>query len=131
MRSGWPAWDWASPLVPALPFLCLPPQNQFNLNLETVKCKVQKDIRQNRKRQLSAPAGTARMGIKVRNYLLNDDAAQATPVEIKDKTMAEKLKLIDQLSEKDKTTIIHMIETMLTKKKMMDLLQEETTLQAA
>ena len=71
------------------------------------------------------------MGIKVRNYLLNDDAAQATPVEIKDKTMAEKLKLIDQLSEKDKTTIIHMIETMLTKKKMMDLLQEETTLQAA
>jgi hypothetical protein len=116
---------------PGFTFFMPTPQNQFNLNLETVKCKVQKDIRQNRKRQLSAPAGNARMGIKVRNYLLNDDAAQATPVEIKDKTMAEKLKLIDQLSEKDKTTIIHMIETMLTKKKMMDLLQEETTLQAA
>jgi len=54
-----------------------------------------------------------------------------TPIEIKDRTMAEKLKLIDQLSEKDKNTIIHMIETTLTKKKMVDLVAQDSALEAA
>jgi len=36
------------------------------------------------------------------DYLLNDDIDKATPVEIKDKTMAEKLKLIDQPSQRTK-----------------------------
>ena len=65
------------------------------------------------------------------DYLLNDEIDEATPIELKDKTMAEKLKLIEQLSDKDKHTIIHMIETMLTKKKMLDLLTNETALEAA
>jgi len=73
---------------------------------------------------------TLALGVSA-DYLLNDEAEDATPIEIKDKTMAEKLKLIDQLSEKDKSTIIHMIETMLTKQKMVDLLKEETRLEAA
>jgi len=73
---------------------------------------------------------TRALGVSA-DYLLNEDADDATPIEIKDRTMAEKLELIDQLSEKDKSTIIHMIETMLTKKKMVDLVTQDAALEAA
>lgn len=65
------------------------------------------------------------------DYLLDDDADEATPIEIRDKTMAEKLKLIDELPDKDRATIVHMIETMLTKKKIQDLISNELELEAA
>lgn len=59
------------------------------------------------------------------DYLLDDDVDEMTPVEIKDKSLAEKLMLIDQLSDKDKSTITNVIESMLTKKKMLDVLTKE------
>jgi len=60
------------------------------------------------------------------DYLLNEDADEPTPIEIKDKSLAEKVKLIENLEE-DKKTIINVIESILTKKKMLDLLTKQTT----
>ena len=56
------------------------------------------------------------------DYLLDENVGEPSPVEIKDKSLAEKLKLIEELGEDDKKTIINVIESILTKKKMMDLL---------
>ena len=64
------------------------------------------------------------------DYLLNDEAGEATPIEIRDKTTAEKLKLIDELPDKDREMIVHMIEAVLTKKKMRDLINSDLTVQA-
>lgn len=59
------------------------------------------------------------------DFLIDDNSDEATPVEIRDKTTAEKLKMIDDLSDKDRETIVHVIETMLTKKKIQDFVGQE------
>ena len=43
---------------------------------------------------------------------------------MEDKTSAEQLRLIAQLNEKDKTTIMNIIDTMLTKQKFQDFFQQ-------
>jgi len=43
---------------------------------------------------------------------------------MEDKTSAEQLRLIAQLNEKDKSTIMNIIETMLTKQKFQDFFQQ-------
>jgi transcriptional regulator with XRE-family HTH domain len=58
------------------------------------------------------------------DYFMDEQADEATPVSIKDRPLAERLKLIDQLEEPDQQTIINVIDSMLTKKKMLDLLTQ-------
>ena len=65
------------------------------------------------------------------DFLLDDNADDATPVEIRDKTTSEKMKMIDDLPDKDRETIVHIIETMLTKKKIQDFISNEVKLDAA
>lgn len=45
-------------------------------------------------------------------------------VNIRDKALAERIRLIDALEEKDRNALMHMIDTMLTKKRMRELLNE-------
>jgi len=58
------------------------------------------------------------------DYFMDEEADEATPVTIKDKTLAERLELVDLLEETDRQTIINVIDSMLTKKKMLDLLTQ-------
>jgi transcriptional regulator with XRE-family HTH domain len=56
------------------------------------------------------------------DYLVDDEADEATPVSIKNKSLAKRLELLEQLEQEDQKTIINVIDSMLTKKKMLDLL---------
>jgi len=56
------------------------------------------------------------------DYLMDEDADEVTPVSIKNKSLANKLELLEQLAPEDQQTIINVIDSMLTKKKMLDLL---------
>ena len=58
------------------------------------------------------------------DYFMDEHADEATPVSIKDKTLAERIQLVDQLEEGDRQTIVNVIDSMLTKKKMLDLLTQ-------
>ncbi|MCK5097932.1 MAG: helix-turn-helix transcriptional regulator [Desulfobacteraceae bacterium] len=57
------------------------------------------------------------------DYFMDEEADEAIPVTIKDKTLIKRLELIDSLGDSDRQTIINVIDSMLTKKKMFDLLQ--------
>lgn len=56
------------------------------------------------------------------DYLLNDESDELAPVILHDKNLSEKIRLIEILDDKDRETIVNVIESMLTKKKMLDLL---------
>lgn len=56
------------------------------------------------------------------DYLLDDDAGEIGPVSVKDKALAKRVEMIETLDDKDKETILNVIDSMLTKKKMLDLL---------
>ena len=58
---------------------------------------------------------------------LLSDEEEISEVRINNKSLAEKLRLIDSLDEEDKQAIIKVIDSMLTKKKMVDLLTKEKT----
>ena len=45
-------------------------------------------------------------------------------VKVKDKTVAEKLRLIEQLEEEDRQALYRIIDTMLTKSKFKDFFQK-------
>ena len=63
------------------------------------------------------------------DYLLNDDLADFE-VKIKDRSLAERIRLIDNIEEKDRQALIQIIDTMLTKQKMRELLHEPAVSQA-
>lgn len=52
------------------------------------------------------------------------DDATPKEVTIEDKSTLEKIKLIQQLNEKDKTTIFSIIDTMLTKQKFQKFFEQ-------
>lgn len=56
--------------------------------------------------------------------LLNPDNNQPSPVTVEDKTVTEKIRLIEQLEDEDKSVIYKMLDTMLTKKKFQDFFQQ-------
>jgi transcriptional regulator with XRE-family HTH domain len=56
------------------------------------------------------------------DYLVDEEAEEASPVTIKNKSLAKKLELLEHLDQEDQQTIINVIDSMLTKKKMLDLL---------
>lgn len=45
-------------------------------------------------------------------------------VQLEDKSSAEQLRLISQLNDKDKSTVLNIIDTMLTKQKFQDFFQQ-------
>jgi len=56
------------------------------------------------------------------DYLVDEESDKVTPVSIKNKSLANRLELLEQLETEDQQTIINVIDSMLTKKKMLDLL---------
>lgn len=63
------------------------------------------------------------LGVKM-DYLVDENADETAPASVKDKNLAERLELLDQLDEEDKKTIINVIDSILTKKKMLELLTD-------
>ena len=55
------------------------------------------------------------------DYLLSDE--EIPEINIKNKSLAERVKLIDSLDEDDQNALIHIIDSMLTKKKMKEVLK--------
>ena len=58
------------------------------------------------------------------DYLLNE-SEELEEIQIEDQTLAEKFRLLNALDGKDKEMIIHMINAILTKRKMVDVLSQE------
>ncbi len=56
--------------------------------------------------------------------IINPSDSIPTAVTIEDKTMTEKIRMIDQLDDVDKHVVFSMIDTMLTKKKFQDFFQQ-------
>lgn len=59
------------------------------------------------------------------DYLLFDEKDEIEKVDIKDKSLFEKVRMIDTLDEEDKNTVMNVIESMLTKKRMWEVLRKE------
>ncbi len=58
------------------------------------------------------------------DYLINNEI-ESFDVTIEHKNLAEKIRLIDKLEEKDREALIQVIDTMLTKQKMRDVLNQQ------
>ena len=58
------------------------------------------------------------------NYFI-DDNADEYEVKIKDKNLEEKIRIIDSLEEEDRRAIIQVIESMVKKKRMLDLVTKK------
>jgi transcriptional regulator with XRE-family HTH domain len=56
--------------------------------------------------------------------LVNEDSTPTKDVTIKDKTLYDKVKLIDELPDSERNMIIQVIDLALSKKKFKDLLQQ-------
>lgn len=59
------------------------------------------------------------------DYLVSDTAEDYKEVRIEDKSLLERVKLIDSLDKEDKTALIRVIDSMLTKKKILHLITQE------
>lgn len=59
------------------------------------------------------------------DYLVSDTDQDFKEVRIEDKNLMERVKLIDSLEEDDKTALIRVIDSMLTKKKILNLITKE------
>ena len=60
------------------------------------------------------------------DYLLNEEVDSFTPVKIEDKTLSEKIRLIDSLEDNEKDALTKIIDALLTKKKFVDLVMKES-----
>jgi transcriptional regulator with XRE-family HTH domain len=59
------------------------------------------------------------------DYLVNDEQGDMKEVRIEDKGLLDRVKMIDSLDEEDKTALIRVIDSMLTKKKILSLITRE------
>jgi transcriptional regulator with XRE-family HTH domain len=59
------------------------------------------------------------------DYLLSDTDDEAEEIRIQDQSFVDKIRLLDSLDDKEKETVINVIDAMLTKKKMLNLLTEK------
>ena len=64
------------------------------------------------------------LGITVDELLSAEDKQQPAPVSVKDKTVSEKIRLVELLDEDDRNVIYKMLDTMLTIKKFQDFFQQ-------
>jgi transcriptional regulator with XRE-family HTH domain len=58
------------------------------------------------------------------DYLLSDDDGEAGEVQIRNKPLAERIRLIDSLDDADQQALIQVIDSMLTKQRMRQVLEE-------
>ena len=56
--------------------------------------------------------------------LVNSDAASTTEVNVKDKSLFDKVRLIDDLPDSEKNMVLQIIDLALSKKKFKELLQQ-------
>jgi transcriptional regulator with XRE-family HTH domain len=59
------------------------------------------------------------------DYLVSDTDEDFKEVRIEDKNLMERIKLIDSLEEDDKIALMRVIDSMLTKKKILNLITKE------
>ena len=59
------------------------------------------------------------------DYLVSDTDEDFKEVRIEDKNLMERVKLIDSLEEDDRAALIRVIDSMLTKKKILNLITKE------
>lgn len=59
------------------------------------------------------------------DYLVSNTDEDFKEVRIEDKSLLERVKLIDSLDKEDKTALIRVIDSMLTKKKILHLITQE------
>ena len=83
--------------------------------------KIEKGSRALTVEELQKMAGLFNM---TTDQILNYDGKIPKEVVIEDKTTAEQMRLIQQLDEEDKQTILRLIEKMLTNKKFKDFFQK-------
>jgi len=57
------------------------------------------------------------------DYLLSGDGEEPAEVQIRNKPLAERVRLIDSLEEADQQALIQVIDSMLTKHRMRELLE--------
>lgn len=62
------------------------------------------------------------------DYLLNDEVDEISPVRVEDKSLLERVKLIETLETEEKNALLKIIDALLTKKKVVDLVMKETGL---
>ena len=100
-------------------------QKEVALELDLDKSsysKVEKDMREVKVSELKTLSNLFNMSIDdIINY---DENATPKEVILEDKSENEQIKLINQLDEEDKSTILKIIDTMLTKKKFKDFFQK-------
>jgi transcriptional regulator with XRE-family HTH domain len=91
----------------------------LELNLDKSSySKVEKDMREVKVSELKMLSNLFNMSIDdIINY---DENTTPKEVVLEDKSENEQIKLINQLDEEDKSTILKIIDTMLTKKKFKD-----------
>ncbi|MCG2618154.1 hypothetical protein LZZ85_27890, partial [Terrimonas sp. NA20] len=58
------------------------------------------------------------------DQIINYDGRMPKEVVIEDKTSAEQLRLLAQLNDKDRSTVLSIIDTMLTKQKFQEFFQQ-------
>lgn len=96
-------------------------QKEVALELDLDKSsysKVEKDMREVKVSELKILSNLFNMSIDdIINY---DENTTPKEVILEDKSENEQIKLINQLDEEDKSTILKIIDTMLTKKKFKD-----------
>lgn len=70
------------------------------------------------------PDKLARLYDKTIDQIVHSESHIPEEVNIEDKTLMEQVKLIQQLDEKDRSTVFNIIDTMLTKRKFMEFFQK-------
>lgn len=65
------------------------------------------------------------------DYLVSETEEDFKEIRIEDKNLIERVKLIDSLDEDDKTALIRVIDSMLTKKKILNLITKENVAEHA
>jgi hypothetical protein len=59
------------------------------------------------------------------DYLMDEESDNLTPIQIEDKNLMEKVRLIDKLDPEERNAIVKIIDSLLTKKKVIDLVAKE------
>lgn len=100
-------------------------QKEVALELDLDKSsysKVEKDMREVKVSELKVLSSLFNMSVDdIINY---DENTTPKEVVLEDKSENEQIKLINQLDEEDKSTILKIIDTMLTKKKFKDFFKK-------
>ncbi|MBI4751913.1 MAG: helix-turn-helix transcriptional regulator [Acidobacteria bacterium] len=60
------------------------------------------------------------------DYLLNDQEEQMAPLQAEDQAVAERVRLINTLEPRERDSLLNILDALLTKKKVFDMVARET-----